>query len=29
VNAVLVKVGHVITDKTAQMLFVQRNHLIQ
>ena len=29
VNAVPVKVGHVITDQTTQVLIVQRNHMIQ
>jgi len=29
VNAVLVKVGNVIPDQASQMLFVQRNHMVQ
>jgi hypothetical protein len=29
VNAVLVKIGHVITNQASQMLFVQRYHLVE
>ena len=29
VNAVLVKIGNVITHQASQMLFVQRNHMVE
>ena len=29
VNAVLMKIGNVLTDQASQMLLVQRNHVVQ
>ena len=29
VNAVLVRIGNVITHQASQMLFVQRNHMVE